>query len=112
MAQFGLRLLSVVAAVTLRACIPAAATSTLITNPVTLPPVYLGAWKLDVWATGETVAADHRNRPSALGRTGDHRHPRRTGKLCDDQARLLRLAGHAPEAAQSSTPRVERSLMC
>lgn len=80
MAQFGLRLLSVVAAVTLRACIPAAATSTLITNPVTLPPVYLGAWKLGVWATGETVAADHRNRPSALGRTGDHRHPRRPGE--------------------------------
>jgi uncharacterized protein (DUF2062 family) len=48
--------LSVVTAVALRACIPAAATSTLITNPVTFPPVYFAAYKLGQWVTGETAS--------------------------------------------------------
>jgi uncharacterized protein len=38
--------LSAGAAVLLRANLPAAAASTLVTNPVTFPPVYYAAWKL------------------------------------------------------------------
>jgi hypothetical protein len=56
--------LSVVTAVALRACIPAAATSTLITNPVTFPPVYFAAYKLGLWVTGET-ASPVSERPTA-----------------------------------------------
>lgn len=49
--------LAVVTAVALRACIPAAATSTLITNPLTFPPVYFAAYRLGLWVTGETAGA-------------------------------------------------------
>ncbi|NJD36367.1 MAG: DUF2062 domain-containing protein [Betaproteobacteria bacterium] len=44
--------LSAVAAVVLRANIPAAAASTLVTNPVTFAPVYYAAYKLGAWVTG------------------------------------------------------------
>ncbi|MEF8719075.1 MAG: DUF2062 domain-containing protein [Candidatus Accumulibacter necessarius] len=47
--------LSVVTAVALRACIPAAATSTLVTNPLTFPPVYFAAYKLGLWVTGDAA---------------------------------------------------------
>ena len=36
----------------LRANIPAAALSTLVTNPVTFGPIYYGAYQLGVWVTG------------------------------------------------------------
>lgn len=42
-----------VAAIVLRANVPAAAASTLITNPVTFGPIYYGAYRLGVWMTGE-----------------------------------------------------------
>lgn len=42
------------AAIVLRANLPAAAASTLITNPVTFGPVYYAAYRLGSWVTGET----------------------------------------------------------
>ncbi len=44
--------LSVGAAVLLRANVPAAAVSTLVTNPLTFGPLYYAAYKLGHWATG------------------------------------------------------------
>ncbi|GAB4402574.1 MAG: DUF2062 domain-containing protein [Rhodoferax sp.] len=45
------------AAIVLRANLPVAAASTLITNPVTFAPVYYGAYRLGVWVTGGTEPA-------------------------------------------------------
>jgi hypothetical protein len=42
------------AAVVMRANLPAAAASTLITNPVTFGPIYYAAYRLGSWLTGET----------------------------------------------------------
>ncbi|GAB4217615.1 MAG: DUF2062 domain-containing protein [Rhodoferax sp.] len=53
------------AAIVLRANLPAAAASTLITNPVTFAPVYYGAYRLGVWVTGGTGPA-----PVAHGASG------------------------------------------
>ncbi len=47
--------LTAVAAVILRANLPAAAASTLVTNPVTFGPVYFVAYKLGSWITGDTA---------------------------------------------------------
>ena len=44
--------LSAAAAVILRANIPTAVASTLVTNPVTFGPIYYGAYQLGVWVTG------------------------------------------------------------
>lgn len=44
---------SVGAAILLRANIPAAAASTLVTNPVTFGPVYYAAYRLGSWITGD-----------------------------------------------------------
>lgn len=44
--------LSVAAAVVMRANVPAAVASTLVSNPVTFGPIYYGAYRLGVWATG------------------------------------------------------------
>jgi len=41
------------AAIVLRANLPAAAASTLITNPVTFGPLYYVAYRLGSWVTGE-----------------------------------------------------------
>ncbi|MDP1526302.1 MAG: DUF2062 domain-containing protein [Rhodocyclaceae bacterium] len=43
------------AAIVLRANLPAAAASTLISNPVTFAPLYYAAYKLGGWMTGETA---------------------------------------------------------
>lgn len=43
------------AAIVLRANLPAAAASTLITNPATFGPLYYTAYRLGSWLTGETV---------------------------------------------------------
>ncbi|MFT7115168.1 MAG: hypothetical protein ACI9I0_000371 [Rhodoferax sp.] len=51
--------MSVGAAVLLRANVPAAAASTLITNPVTFAPLYFGAYRLGAWVTGERVPPDN-----------------------------------------------------
>ncbi len=45
---------SVATAVLLRANVPAAAASTLITNPFTFPPIYYAAYHLGAWANGDT----------------------------------------------------------
>ena len=42
-----------VAAIVLRANLPAAAASTLITNPITFGPIYYAAWHLGAFLTGE-----------------------------------------------------------
>lgn len=44
--------LSVAAAVIMRANIPIAVASTLVSNPVTFGPIYYGAYRLGVWVTG------------------------------------------------------------
>lgn len=41
------------AAVLLRANLPVAAASTLVTNPITFAPIYYGAYRLGTWMTGE-----------------------------------------------------------
>lgn len=48
--------LSAGAAVLLRANVPAAAASTLVTNPVTFAPVYYAAYRLGLWITGKAPA--------------------------------------------------------
>lgn len=55
--------LSAAAAVILRANVPAAAASTLVTNPVTFGPIYYAAYQLGTWVTGQDA------RPRALART-------------------------------------------
>ncbi|SMB22509.1 conserved exported protein of unknown function [Sterolibacterium denitrificans] len=45
--------LSAAASIALRANIPIAAASTLVTNPVTFAPIYYAAYKLGLWVTGE-----------------------------------------------------------
>lgn len=47
--------LTAAAAVVLRANLPAAAASTLISNPVTFAPLYYTAYHLSAWVTGETA---------------------------------------------------------
>ncbi len=44
-------------AIALRANLPAAAASTLITNPVTFAPLYYGAYRLGSWVTGDTASS-------------------------------------------------------
>lgn len=46
--------LTAAAAIILRANLPVAAASTLVTNPVTFGPVYFAAYKLGSWITGDT----------------------------------------------------------
>lgn len=49
--------LSAAAAVALRANVPAAVVSTLVTNPVTLGPLYYAAWRLGSMLLGEPAEA-------------------------------------------------------
>lgn len=59
------------AAVALRANLPVAAASTLISNPVTFAPLYYSAYQLGAWVTGTSPALavdeDARNSPEAGG---------------------------------------------
>lgn len=48
--------LSAAAAIILRANVPAAAASTLVTNPVTFGPIYYGAYQLGLWLDGGEAA--------------------------------------------------------
>lgn len=50
-------LLAATAAILLRANIPVAAAGTLITNPLTVPPIYYAAYQLGAWATGTAAPA-------------------------------------------------------
>jgi hypothetical protein len=54
---------SAAAAVVLRANVPAAVASTLVTNPVTFGPVYYAAWRLGSALLGESVAAGQQPPP-------------------------------------------------
>ncbi|MEF8726670.1 MAG: DUF2062 domain-containing protein [Accumulibacter sp.] len=49
--------LAVITAIALRACVPAAVTSTFVTNPVTFAPVYYAAYRLGMWITADPAAA-------------------------------------------------------
>lgn len=57
--------LSVTAAVVLRANVPAAAASTLISNPVTFAPLYYAAYRVGTWVTGDATPMDAANSPVA-----------------------------------------------
>jgi uncharacterized protein (DUF2062 family) len=50
-------LLAAAAAVVLRANVPIAAAGTFVTNPLTVPPIYFGAYQLGAWATGTSATA-------------------------------------------------------
>lgn len=50
-------LLAAAAAVFLRANVPVAAVGTLVTNPLTIPPIYYAAYHLGAWATGASATA-------------------------------------------------------
>lgn len=45
-----------IAAVCLRANVAIAAASTLVSNPLTVPPIYYAAYQLGAWATGTSAA--------------------------------------------------------
>ncbi len=49
-------LIAAAAAVILRVNLPIAAASTLVTNPLTFPPIYYAAYQLGVWVTGSSEA--------------------------------------------------------
>ena len=55
---------SAATAVVLRANVPAAMASTLVTNPITFPPVYYAAWRTGNWILGEDEP------PPALSESG------------------------------------------
>jgi uncharacterized protein (DUF2062 family) len=59
--------LSAAAAVLLRANLPCAIASTLVTNPVTFGPVYFAAWKVGGLVLGETGAPPRVARPAPPG---------------------------------------------
>lgn len=54
-------------AMLLRANVPAAIGSTLITNPVTFGPIYYGAYRLGCWVTGEAQGAEPARRLTTQG---------------------------------------------
>lgn len=51
-------LLAAAAAVYLRVNLPVAAAGTLVTNPLTVPPIYFAAYQLGAWATGTPAPAN------------------------------------------------------
>jgi uncharacterized protein len=63
--------LTAAAAIILRANLPAAAASTLVTNPVTFGPVYFAAYKLGSWITGDTTLPPPGDALLAEENTGD-----------------------------------------
>lgn len=62
---------SAAAAVVLRANLPAAVGSTLVSNPVTFGPLYYGAWRLGKTMLGEEVASGEAPPPVATDREED-----------------------------------------
>lgn len=58
------------AAIVLRANLPAAAASTLITNPVTFGPLYYAAYQLGSWLTGETSLPSEAPESASVPETG------------------------------------------
>lgn len=74
-------LLAAAAAVVLRANVPIAAAGTLVTNPLTVPAIYYGAYQLGAWATGmsATAAVSWANPASVLESLGSIGLPLFTG---------------------------------
>ena len=74
-------LLAAAAAVVLRANVPIAAAGTLVTNPLTVPPIYYAAYHLGAWATGSsaTAAVSWADPVSILGSLGSIGLPLFTG---------------------------------
>ncbi len=65
--------LSAAAAVALRANVPAAVASTLVTNPLTFGPIYYAAWRVGSTLLGEPAPAPQtRVEPEADGTAGAH----------------------------------------
>lgn len=58
-------------AVILRANLPAAAASTLVTNPVTFAPVYYFAYRLGTWVTGGPKTPTNPDTPPKTQTSGD-----------------------------------------
>lgn len=50
-------LIAAVVALVLRANVPVAVAATLVTNPLTVPPLYYAAYRLGAWATGASMPA-------------------------------------------------------
>lgn len=65
--------LSAAGAILLRANVPAAAASTLVTNPVTFAPIYYAAYQLGAWVTGaeSEPPAQAAKAPKARQRAGE-----------------------------------------
>lgn len=63
--------LAAAAAVVLRANLPAAAASTLVTNPVTFAPVYYAAYQIGAWVTGDPANITPPD-PAAGSQNGDN----------------------------------------
>ncbi|MFJ4290633.1 DUF2062 domain-containing protein [Cupriavidus sp. NPDC089707] len=65
---------SAAAAVALRANVPAAVASTLVTNPLTFGPIYYAAWRVGSAILGEPVDA-----PPARGAEASTNRPTKAG---------------------------------
>ena len=50
-------LIAAAVAVVLRVNVPVAVAGTLLTNPLTVPPIYYAAYRLGAWATGVSIPA-------------------------------------------------------
>ena len=62
---------SAATAIILRANVPAAAASTLVTNPVTFAPIYVAAYRLGTWVTGaESTPMPEELRPAVAEDAG------------------------------------------
>lgn len=62
--------LSAGAAVVLRANLPAAVASTLVTNPLTFGPIYYAAYRLGAWVSGETAPGAHQLETQVVAEAG------------------------------------------
>jgi uncharacterized protein len=60
--------LAAAVSVALRANVPTAVASTLVTNPITFPPIYFAAWKVGSWVLGEDPSAEAPPLPTAEAR--------------------------------------------
>lgn len=64
--------LSATAAVVLRANVPTAVASTLVTNPVTFAPIYYAAYQFGHWVVGEPAHAEPPPLPDHSGHASGH----------------------------------------
>lgn len=64
--------LSAASAVVLRANVPAAVASTLVTNPVTFAPIYYAAYRFGHWVVGEPLSSEPPPLPDAQSHDKHH----------------------------------------